>query len=347
MLRVYTDFNLLGEGEYPCVLLLPFVRDVTTHAEDADVDANRFSEYFKAGVSFFEIVNCIEDAQLCVMPMEYSHEHAASEPVLNFVAEAKRNGTPCLVFYNNDDNSDIRLQDVIVFRTSFYRSSKRNYEFAYPAWSVDFSMQYTADGFIPLQKEARPRISYCGYVDYSSGWCHYLNHLLKRLSGRYRAGYGTRIRGRAVRSLVGSSGVDTEFIIRNGFWAKGLDDKVQARTEYAENMLSSPYGLVVRGAGNFSYRLYELMSAGRIPVFVDTDCVLPFEDQIDWDSFVLRVPVSDISRIDEVLLDFHYKISSSDFIERQRLSRLCYEEWIRPEAFFRQLRGLLEHQNIL
>lgn len=336
MLRVYTDFNLLGQGEQPCVLLLPFGRDLTPHV-DADVDANRFSDYCKAGVSCFEIVNCIEDAQLCVLPMEYSHEHAASESVLNFVAEAKRNGNPCLVFYNNDDDSDIRLQDVIVFRTSFYRSSKRNYEYAYPAWSVDFSMQYTADGFIPLQKEARPRISYCGYVDYPSGWCHYLNHLLKRLSGRYRAGYGTRIRGRAVRSLVGSPGVDTEFIIRNGFWAKGLDDKELARREYAENMLRCPYALVARGAGNFSYRLYEALSCGRIPVLIDTDCVLPFEDLIDWDSCMLRVPVQDVDNVGQVLSEFHQGTSEQQFEEMQRNARDIYEQWIRPESFFRKL----------
>ena len=42
-----------------------------------------------------------------------------------------------------------------------------------------------------------------------------------------------------------------------------------------------------RGAGNFSYRFYETLMMGRIPILVNTDCVFPFEDKVDINSLGL------------------------------------------------------------
>ena len=37
------------------------------------------------------------------------------------------------------------------------------------------------------------------------------------------------------------------------------------------------YGLCVRGFGNFSFRLGETLMMGRIPILIDTECILPFD----------------------------------------------------------------------
>ncbi|MCB0202098.1 MAG: exostosin family protein, partial [Anaerolineae bacterium] len=101
------------------------------------------------------------------------------------------------------------------------------------------------------------------------------------------------------------------------------------------------YTLVVRGAGNFSYRLYEVLCCGRIPVFVNTDCVLPYDDVIDWSRHCVWVESHELKRMSETILEFHDSISPADFEDLQRENRRLYEEWLSPTAFFGKMRRYL------
>ena len=69
--------------------------------------------------------------------------------------------------------------------------------------------------------------------------------------------------------------------------------------------VDSDYCLSLRGKGNYSFRLYEIFAMGRIPLFIDTDCVLPFEDEIDWKRHCCWVDQSDLGRADEIVAQFH------------------------------------------
>lgn len=62
--------------------------------------------------------------------------------------------------------------------------------------------------------------------------------------------------------------------------------------------MGSDYVLCARG-GDFSYRLYETLSYGRIPVFVDTDCVLPYDSEIKWKDYCVWVDEKEVNRIGE------------------------------------------------
>ena len=92
-----------------------------------------------------------------------------------------------------------------------------------------------------------------------------------------------------------------------------------------------------RGAGNFSYRLYETLSCGRIPVFVDTDCVLPDEDMIDWRSLCVWVDESELDEIGERVAAFHAAYDDSSFRELQHECRRVWLERLSPEGWFEHL----------
>ena len=64
----------------------------------------------------------------------------------------------------------------------------------------------------------------------------------------------------------------TNFIYRKKYraGAKSQKDLQSTTLEYYENLLDSDYILCIRGAGNFSIRLYETLMVGRIPIFVNT-----------------------------------------------------------------------------
>jgi hypothetical protein len=130
------------------------------------------------------------------------------------------------------------------------------------------------------------------------------------------------------------------FIRRNQFWggwiASGRRSDIGSRVrhEFVSNMEGSDYVLCARGGGNFSYRIYEAMSCGRIPLLVDTDCVLPFDFLVEWGALFPVVNKADIKDIGDILLDFHGRLGPDGFAARQAEMRRLWEEWISPAGFF-------------
>jgi hypothetical protein len=111
----------------------------------------------------------------------------------------------------------------------------------------------------------------------------------------------------------------------------------QARQRFAGNILGNDYTLCVRGAGNFSTRFYETLSAGRIPLMIDTRCVLPFADRIDWQRHCVIVAERDIDRAGEILAEFHAGLSPEAFRRLQVENRRLWEEWLEPFSFLRRV----------
>jgi hypothetical protein len=154
-------------------------------------------------------------------------------------------------------------------------------------------------------------------------------------------GSDSTIRTAALRALDHDPAVETNFLRRSQFLGGALpggtlDPKMmlRAREEYVRNMFESDYVLCARGAGNFSYRLYETLSCGRIPVFVDTDCVLPYDFLVDWRDYCVWIDHEEIDRAGERLADFHERLTEQEFADLQRSCRRLWEEYVRPVGFF-------------
>jgi hypothetical protein len=105
------------------------------------------------------------------------------------------------------------------------------------------------------------------------------------------------------------------------------------RREFVENLLGSDYALCVKGDANASMRFYEALSVGRIPLFLDTACVLPLEDKINYRDFCVFVDWRDIDRIGDILADFHASLTPERFIAMQKKCREVYETYLRMDAF--------------
>ncbi|MBC7365267.1 MAG: exostosin family protein, partial [Undibacterium sp.] len=109
------------------------------------------------------------------------------------------------------------------------------------------------------------------------------------------------------------------------------------RAEFLENLDGSDYAVCARGLANCSIRFYEALSLGRIPIFVNTQCVLPYDDIVDWKKACLWIEASDLPRIGQILRNHHARVSPEEFRARQRLGRALFERWISPEGFFAEL----------
>jgi len=73
---------------------------------------------------------------------------------------------------------------------------------------------------------------------------------------------------------------------------------------------------------------------GRIPVFVNTDCKLPFADEVNWKGHVVWVEADEIHNIGTIVSEFHKTLSEDNFIKLQQRNRRLWENKL-------QLKGLL------
>lgn len=136
--------------------------------------------------------------------------------------------------------------------------------------------------------------------------------------------------------------IDTQFIMRNSFSGSVKTISLppeQARKEYVENMRSVDFALTPKGDANASIRLYEALSMGRVPIIIDTDMPLPFEDVLDYSSFSLRVPYTKISSLADYVCDFHASLSNEQFRDMQQRAREAYVNYLRYDAVFNQIFG--------
>ncbi|MDD5434034.1 MAG: glycosyltransferase, partial [Nitrospira sp.] len=306
-IKIFADKQYKTPGKPVLPLLMPLWGKGYESPEDPDCE--RFDHYLERGANLFRLTS-LQEADIAILPNEWSPD---DQNVLRLSQEASRHNKKVVVFYNNDSDRDIDIPDSIIFRTSFYRSRRKPNEFAVPAWSVDFLERYFNGKLNIREKTEKPLISFCGLLD------------------------SRNIRSKAVSVMQKSDKLKTNFIIRPQFWGGALNRKMEAsrvREEYARNIYEGDYVLCARGAGNFSYRLYETLSMGRIPVFINTDCVLPYDFIIDWKKYCVWVEENEIDSIAEIVSDFHSSISPEKFIELQHECRKLWDDWISPGGFF-------------
>ena len=118
---------------------------------------------------------------------------------------------------------------------------------------------------------------------------------------------------RAVELASRVKRADVRIIDTGGF--TGSDEQVQS---YLRHMQEVTYVLCPRGIENFSYRFYEALKFGRVPVLIDTDTVLP--DVIDWEPLIVRVPYGRLRDIGDIIARDYESRSAAGFIARQKLA---------------------------
>lgn len=338
MFSIFSHRSFLASPSTPhAVILMPFWG--TNPEPPGDPDTGRFDRYAKVGSSFLS-QSALADCDVGVFPQNWeSAGERAVELGELFSAACREAGKTPVVFHGADSMEPIPIE-AVVFRTSLLRSGRRPGEFALPAWSEDFLANHLEGELRPRRKQARPVVGFSGNTlagPPPRTLAGSFRRVLGMADNSTQALAGNHPRTLALRALGRDTRLDTAFALRDTFWAGAIDDstsRLRAREEYVRNMLESDYVLCVRGIGNFSYRLYETLCMGRIPVFVDTDCVLPLEFDVDWREHCVWVDETELDQIGERILEFHESVDEAEFQERQRASRDLWERCISPQGFF-------------
>lgn len=96
---------------------------------------------------------------------------------------------------------------------------------------------------------------------------------------------------------------------------------------------SSKFGLAPRGYGRSSFRLYEILQLGTVPVYISDIHYLPWTDELDWNDFCVPINEDEIEDIDTIL-------KSIDDVEYNILlqnGRMVYEKYFSLEGLFKNI----------
>ncbi|MFX0071196.1 MAG: hypothetical protein ACFFAO_08910, partial [Candidatus Hermodarchaeota archaeon] len=249
----------------------------------------------------FIYVDDVNECDIIIFP--YKYKESSDKIFLSLMKLANKQKKKLFCFFIDDNDRRIipKKKNVILYRTSFYRKTKQKNEFAIPAFFPDY---YSHD----FKKNTKLSIGFCGHTNL--GRLKYLNYLSK-------------------------SNIETDFIIRTGFWAPGID-KLTARREYIENMRNNLFIFCFRGTGNFCYRFYETLMMGKIPVLINTDRVFPFEECYELKSLGIIIDEQDLSKgkidLETEILNF-YHTNKNNLIDMQKNNRKIWEDYFSPKGF--------------
>lgn len=297
MLRVHP----VPEAIEFCSELLLLIGALDKEPVDEPHNAGRFAgarEWCAANVVY---VRAPQEADVVVLSRKFT---SLVDPAFREALQAARNANRLLSIFFNDDREEAIVglpERCILFRTSMRASNSTPRELPLAPTSPDFFQDY-------LPRDAPLRVSFCG-----------------------QAGNG---RARYLQLLANS--VETDFVVRRGFWAPGVP-RAQARAEYGRNMRGSLFCFCARGAGNFSYRLYECLSAGRVPVLIDSDCVIPHFHELRE----VAVVVSDYDASFNLVSAIRSFYASRDMLEMQKACRALWERRYSPRGALESMYSVL------
>jgi len=301
--------------------------------------------YAELGPRYFRPVPA-QDADFFVLPFDWRYgtregrrtedvamAMAARSAAQSFSERALELGKRLIVFYVGDSEEEVPLEDSVVFRTSLRRGARSN-EFAMVVFFEDV-VGRRLGSCLPLRPKLNsPSVGFCGFAGYRLMPGVDFVRKVRRIARWLRDGIpAPTTRERAIQLLQGHPSVLTDFILReHGVGRFAYAEP--ARDEFCRNLINTDYMLCARGMGNWSIRLYETFAFSRIPLFIDTECVLPFDFEIDYKKYCVWVDSGDMDVIADRLMAFHDSLSESDFIDLQRACRGFWEERLRPEGFF-------------
>lgn len=284
----------------------------------------------------FTVVADVHDADVILLPHMYMRAKREPNYIRMCVDIAKKHNKILLVFAYQDSAEHIDIPHSIIFRPSQYRNTITRNEIIMPAFVEDLGALY---GVSVKEKATRPSVGFVGKAGFET-YSQYMRFVLKNMfkHGPYKD--GLYFRRKAMNILEADGRIETDFIIRSSYSGNKKSitlDPERARREYVASIKDHDTTLAPKGDGNYSLRFFETLSMGRIPIFIDTDTVLPLEDKIPYDDMIIRVDYTRIDDVADVVASQYAQWSSEEYTRRQRRAREVFETYLYMPAFLKEV----------
>ena len=296
-------------------------------------------------------VDSIQDCDLAVYPHKaFIPETLAFDAGVYSAARlAEAHGKPIIIDAASDSDVLLDIPSANILRCGLYNSLKKPFETECPYWSNDRTKR-GLDALNISSKGEKPVVGFCGTTSSMGKLANLTKRsissrltklvlsqgkLARRIDPRIVEGMSLQLRETAMQIITADSRVDTAFDVTNNhqsYYVKNELNKITLENLFIANTNKSDYVLCVRGSGNYSGRFYMALNAGRIPIVIDTDVVIPYEDRFH----LLKVPVNSLANLGEIISEHFASVSDAELQTMKRQNRQAYHQFLAPEKFLPQ-----------
>tara|TARA_R110001599_G_scaffold352221_3_gene586350 strand:+ start:482 stop:1213 length:732 start_codon:yes stop_codon:yes gene_type:complete len=124
---------------------------------------------------------------------------------------------------------------------------------------------------------------------------------------------------------------------RNQIWSMSSIDKRQSIIKFLTRLSECEYVFAPRGVGSSSFRLYEAMSVGSIPI-VTGMIEYPFESRVRWDDMCFRGELRDI----ELLINKCDSTSIGVYNQMRERSMDFWDYYCRHDRLYNKLIDIID-----
>ena len=339
MINIYYDNNLRIEAKnYQTFPLL-----------------HRMEEENSVLTKYYKVVKCLGECDIGIVPMSIQYLILRNKKIEieNFIDDCINAGKKVLLFSGGDYGLSLNNDRIYTIRLGGFHSKLNSSTYIMPPFIND-PYEIMVQKFKPLNKSEKPDIGFVGHANGS--WIKYIKEYVLFIKGDlYRMFekdvtdrqhyYPSSIkRYKYLKSLSNSKGIKCNFIFRGKYRAgtKTKEDKETTTKEFYNNMNQNLYTFCLRGAGNFSVRLYETLAMGRIPILIETDCRLPFYKEINWQRHCIIVSEKEIKTLGDKIIEFHQNHIEDELIKIQKENRLIWKDYFTKTTYFLKLADKLK-----
>lgn len=293
-------------------------------------------------------VNSIKECDLAIYPYKVFNPETLvfNNSVYIAIQEAEKYDKPLILDATSDSDVLFDVPTAKILRCGLYKSLKKTFEVECPFWS-NYRTKQGLDALSIKPKSSKPAIGFCGTTSSIGKLSQIAKTILpnklaqtvlargeyaRQVDVRVTEGMSLKLRATAIKVLSANSEINSYFDIsdpRKSYYHNDSNNQLYLEKLFIENTSKSDYTLCVRGTGNYSGRFYMALNAGRIPVVVDTDVVIPFEDRLN----IVKVPAQSLNKIDEFVLEHFERTTERELQEMKIQNRLVYNQFVAPEKF--------------
>jgi hypothetical protein len=338
MLKIYTDQDFITPENRRCIFPLLF-----------DLCYTKNELLLKQ----YALLDQMEEADVVIVPVDISEffQKQQQDWLFDFIDKGNALQKKIWIYTAGDYGLTLNKQ-VYTFRLSGFDSKFDANTFILPSFIEDPYVNIQ-NQFQPIAKNSVPKIGFVGHA--SNSWSKWIKEALVFLLHNYKRFvrvlftdfqpfYPSSVKRYKCLSLLQKNNqIEANFIFRNQYRAgvKTVEDKKKTTLEFFKNIEENPYTFCLRGAGNYSVRLYETLAMGRIPFVIDTDFRLPLNGSINWERHCVFATDKNVC---QALIDFHQKISEEDFQKMQVNNRNLWLQFLNREAYFTTLSILFKEK---
>jgi hypothetical protein len=250
------------------------------------------------------------------------HEVAKLINNKDYIQQLKRLSTdlPLVVFNTGDKSPNLNFRNVLQIRTFLHPWESQNNKIVVP---------YPAE---PKKLEFRdwsdiPTISFMGYVPRLSVGSLFGNSFRSlRHPIKSSVFLNRRIVTHRLHSMSGK--LNVRLCARSSFSGnKSAWGFEKLQIEFEQDLIASDYVFCPRGFGNTSIRFFETLSAGRIPVTINTNTPLPvLSSGYLWEDYALNLNMFD-NWEGKILDHWNSQVRRDTYHQRQlKASNLFYSD---------------------